>query len=1058
MIPNVADAGIHGILKGKVYDEEGDPAVGASVAILGTKKGAQVKADGSFVITNIVAGDYDVKVSFIGSEPIIKKVRISADITTEVEFSLKQDDVMAAEVLVTADKMVQKTQIGATASFSSEELANTARSGINNLIGLTAGVNTAGGGFSIRGSRTNETQIRVDGMDIGNQFSGGLGAAGTQYYPMVSQFATTEVQVMKGGFSAQYGNAMAGVVNTVVRTGRNDKYEGFVNYRTDLPSLYGSYSEGIVVQQNGSEIDVFEGGPGAQRLGQNLNEFEFGFGGPIPGLNEFLPGGSTVYFTGSYRNEQFRNASYEIYDPLGKNIGQLDNQGAWVKNLVGRALFGLSQDVQLTVGLQYGVTNLENQTYGLSYMNYLGPNQIQDRAGDMVNNPFSGVEERVAKINVTNAFVNNYFAKLNHTLSEQSFYEFRVSVSTNNDISARRSTPGSPNFFSGFDVFEPVDEVRFNGLELEEGPDRSVDIYQTPNATRLSADGLYEGTFRNINPLTGYYEGDLIGSTNNPFGMLGLGFGQHGSTGFSFREGTYFQVDGNYTNIIKDGDFSHTLKGGFEFRLFDQGLHRNNNPWNSDPNYDIYTDKFGGNIYAPNDTIREATSQPFQPYNIAAFFQDQIEYKGIIFTPGLRFEMFEPNSKYRTRFDRFYGIQEADIPETADAFADATAKFMVSPRINVSYPLTDVSVITMNYGIYYQMPQLQNMYDGINTSVLLVNGQIIGDPNLEPQRTNQYQLQYAQQLTDDIAIDISAYYNDIYNQLGYALVGITPNNFYLAQISEYGNNQGIEIELRKRATNNLGFRINYTLARVTGTADGATSNANVINDPFTQVPAFPLAPYPLARDVTHRATGIVDFVWGREEGPELFGIRPLENVNMNFTTTFRSGLPFTLTDAGSGAELSQRNIFRGPSAFFADARISKSFNLSDFFGDGVGGTNIMFYMDIFNLLNLQQVLTLYSANQDPIRPPIVDVNKVGSFDANVFYRDPDLTNPASYAPTQYDQFGERLYNENADLDGNGQVSQQERYQNFLNYAEMTLQTKPNFQAPRSVFFGMIIRF
>ncbi|MDA3842935.1 MAG: mucoidy inhibitor MuiA family protein [Candidatus Kapabacteria bacterium] len=54
---------------------------------------------------------------------------------------------------------------------------------------LTTGVSSTSNGFSIRGSRTSETQVRLDGLDIGNQFTGGAGSL----FPMVTTNQFSEV-------------------------------------------------------------------------------------------------------------------------------------------------------------------------------------------------------------------------------------------------------------------------------------------------------------------------------------------------------------------------------------------------------------------------------------------------------------------------------------------------------------------------------------------------------------------------------------------------------------------------------------------------------------------------------------------------------------------------------------------------------------------------------------------------------------------------------------------------------------------------------------------------
>src|SRR5690606_28326854 len=114
--------------------------------------------------------------------------------------------------------------VGSVTTMSNEDLTRQSGGSLASIIGMSAGVESSGGGFAIRGSRSEETQIRIDGMNVGNQFTGGFGAGGSAYFPMISAYATEEVQVISGNFAAEYGDAQGGIVNTVMRLGRTDRY------------------------------------------------------------------------------------------------------------------------------------------------------------------------------------------------------------------------------------------------------------------------------------------------------------------------------------------------------------------------------------------------------------------------------------------------------------------------------------------------------------------------------------------------------------------------------------------------------------------------------------------------------------------------------------------------------------------------------------------------------------------------------------------------------------------------------------------------------------------
>jgi hypothetical protein len=1050
LLPTDIYASVYGTLKGKVVDEDGKPAIGASVKVVGTTRGAKVKVDGEFTIVNILAGNYDILVTYTGKSDYKTNVNISADKTTEITVKMKPSSVMTQEVIVSGKKdLVSKTDNGRITTMDTKELTATARFGINQTVSLAAGVAQNGSGFSIRGARDTETQVRVDGIDVSNQFTGGFGASGAAYFPMISQFATEEVQVLTGGFGAEYGEAMGGVVNSVAKTGRLDKYEGFLVFRTDLPSLNGSQAQGISLKKdnNLNRFVPVDGGDGLKLLGENSTRVEMGFGGPLPFLDR-----SSFYMSASSLNDQFRDNGYDLKDPLGNNWGQLDNNNSQVLNLVGRAKFGLTDDIQLIVGGSFGRTSLLASSPAWLYSTNTGVGVNTD------------VQERVAKQNATNVLTSNFMVRLNHTLSENSFYEFTVSQQTNSDESARRKTYGDPDIINGYDLYKPEDNYvndnnkREGGIKPKDDPDgfgdKLIDIYQQINGVRKSTDGQFTDQFPVINPLTGFYEGLANRrATNNAWG-LPFFFNSSGNTsGFAYRYGGYLQVDGHYTIDLKDDDFGHQIKAGFEARIFNQDLHSNPNPWDGAQNTDVYSNQNGGNLYAENQETFDITSQPKSPKKISLYVTDQISFKGLIITPGLRLEYFDPNSPVRTKYAEWIKISELG---TEGLFADASAKMYLAPRINVNYPLTERSKISINYGIYYKMPELQRMYDGTNLDELY-GGSVVGNPDMKPQRSNDYQVTYDNQLTDEFMVNVAAYYKDIYNQLGYAYVQAVPVPYNLAQVSEYGSNKGLEFEIRKLPTDNFGFRFNYTIAQILGTSTGATSNVNIVNDPITQKPAFPLNEFPLDRDIRHRANLIFDLVWGNDEGPEIFGFKPLANARINISGTYRTGFPYTFTQP-NGTPLGERNALRGPDLISTDMKILKAFKMSDFFGDDFNNSRIEFYLDVTNFINRTVAVGLYSATNDPNDNGFDLYRELGTFNNITYYKEANLGNSETVAIDQYDFYGNRMYNAQADHDNNGRVTIEEVYQSYIDYTEFRIQQRPNFQAPRQIFFGVNFTF
>jgi len=1058
-LPNDAFASIHGVLKGRVVDTDGKGVIGASVRVEGTTRGAVVRnPNGEFTIANIVAGTYKVRVTAVGKTEYVVEVRIVADQTTEINVTLRDEGVTTQVIEVVAKKeMVDKTAVGSKTVLSNEELTNMAREGLASVVGMSAGVSNTGGGFEIRGSRASESQIRYNGLDIGNQFTGGFGAAGSYYAPIVSAFATEEVQVLKGSFSAEVGEALGGVVNTVPKTGRTDRYEGFLRYRTDVPALYGRQKNGLKVIQDGTRYKAIDYGEGAKLQGKNEHVIEFGVGGPLPFLNN-----STFYISSKYIYEQYRNASYKILDPIGNNLGRMPNNQMWVKNITPSFSFALTSNIKLVAGGMFGLSNWENSSRSWLYANDEGTPLMKDGKLDIENGvpTPNGIPERVAKQLVVNNQLSNLFARINHTLSESSYYELTISNNVQNEAGARRKKWEDPGYFTGFELYEPEDKYIFvlDGAKgklqrITSGQgDKIIDIYQGLTEIRYSADGYQRKDYIAKNPLTGYYEGgpNATGS-NNAYGLPNAYYTHGNASGFEFRQGSYIQIDGNYTNVFKTDEFNHNFKTGFELRFLELHRHQNSWPWDGNTFYDIYTDKWGGNLYADNEQLYKESSKPFKPFKFASYVQDQMSYKGIVLTAGLRLDLFDANSMYRTNTSKF-----TSIVFDRETFKDSELKYQLSPRINITYPITDRSNLSIAYGMYFKTPLLSNLYDNFNASRIR-SGNSLGNPNMDAEKSRQYEVAYRNQLTEDFALTVTSYFKDTYNQLGVIYVAALPDPFYLLDITEYSNARGIEIELNKRAADNIGFQINYTLSFSEGTSSSAFENAGIQIDPYSEKPTFPLATYPLDNDVRHQFNYNVFFFWRKGEGPSIGGIYPLENLNLVFTGFYQSGSPYTRLDL-NGRPISERNAERGPSYWNVDSRISKSFFLREWFGQGLKNARIELFADIRNLLNMRGPAGFYVTTGDPIDDGRTLDREVGTFSAVPLYKEATYAIAESWSSEQYDSYGNRLYNELADLDKNGIVTQFEKYQQYLKNAETSMKFRSLFRTPIRVWFGFNIYF
>ena len=299
--------GTTGNLKGKVTDvSTGESLPIVNVLIVGSGRGQVTDSKGEYFIKDITPGTYVLRVSLLGYQPIEKKnVTIEADETAVYDFKLASTDIELEGVTVVGQPpLVDVTKTAGDQTFNRDKIEQLPNlKGIEDVLGLQAGVVKFGNRTFLRGGRANETVVLVDGIPV-NDVTGRVGTAGTstvneklgQLYSgnstagvsgalSVPANAIASVSVQSSGLDAEFGNAQSGVVNITTRTG-GDRYSGTLQYRTDdLTSA--SYDEQYFA------ADV--GGP------EPITSYLLpSLGVEVPGRASFFVSGTFNQFDGAY--------------------------------------------------------------------------------------------------------------------------------------------------------------------------------------------------------------------------------------------------------------------------------------------------------------------------------------------------------------------------------------------------------------------------------------------------------------------------------------------------------------------------------------------------------------------------------------------------------------------------------------------------------------------------------------------------------------------------------------------------------------------------------------
>ncbi|MFQ5707615.1 MAG: TonB-dependent receptor domain-containing protein [bacterium] len=219
-----------GTIQGRITDgDTGEGLPGVNVLVLGTYHGAATDLQGYYEITNMSPGVYNLKISFIGYTIVQKTgVKVNASEVTTVDIAL-QPTILAfgQEVTVIGEKPLLDVEDTASRKrITSEDIGFAVVKDVKDIVSNQSGVVEMDDEIHIRGGRANENAYLLDGLSVQDPLSG------TGFGLRLSANAIEEVEVITGGFDAEYGQAMSGVVQVKTKEG-SSKYHGSLSYKLD---------------------------------------------------------------------------------------------------------------------------------------------------------------------------------------------------------------------------------------------------------------------------------------------------------------------------------------------------------------------------------------------------------------------------------------------------------------------------------------------------------------------------------------------------------------------------------------------------------------------------------------------------------------------------------------------------------------------------------------------------------------------------------------------------------------------------------------------------------
>lgn len=918
LLINFSFAGTTGKIAGRVIDKQsGEPLIGVNVLVKDSQLGAATDLDGYYTILNVSPGTYTLQALYIGyQETEIAEVVVSIDLTTKINIELSETTLEVTEVItITADRPVIKKDLTATtAVVGDDEIAALPVTEISEVLELQAGYVDG----HMRGGRTGEVAYWIDGIPVTDAYDGGNVVE-------VSKDMVQELQVVSGAFNAEYGNAMSGIVNIATKEGSN-KFGGQLN------TYIGDYFS--------TNNDIF----------WNIDDFDptaiYNFDGSIHGpiINDklfYYVNARHVYFDGWQQGKQLFNPN-----AVGGLIQLSPNEDPfWY-------VIGSDAHIDSIVNdfLLQGNPSIYNDPVKVDSMYNLLRSNNKGGKGSGEYVPMNWSEKDYAQGKLIYK-LSDVFKIMSSTIYEKvdyRDYDRAYKLNPDGDVSRHRL-----GFTQLFKISHALSPSTFYDLGL---------TYFTKKYEEYAFKNPFDS--RHIHP-------DLF-SVYDEYSFNASGMNNHRF----FRETQTYLAKFDITSQLNR---SNELKLGFEVKQHilsyeDIDLQPPTNNFFYEP---VYGSPYISPVIADESSVFTARYE-YKPKEASFYIQDKLEFDDFILNLGIRFDYFDSdgqvlsdpsdpqiNNPIRAE-NRFHDLNGNGVQDTEDInkngqldpgedlngngiidltepnvtlserekywYKDADPKFQISPRIGAAFPISARGKIYFSYGYFFQRPKFEYLFTNPDYDFEIGETAIVGNANLEPEKTISGELGIQQQVSDDLSIDATIYFRDVRDLTGtradqIAVFGESGEEYAIYKNSDFGLIKGFIVALNKRLSGGISARLDYTYQIAEGTAsepNDAQSAAANNQEPEVQL-------IPLGWDQRHTINGSISY------GSELWGFSLLGR--------YGSGLPYT-PQLGRDVSVILTNSAAKPQSVNIDLRAYR-----DFYIDKYKFTAFLRIYNLFDTLN-----------------------------------------------------------------------------------------------------------
>ncbi|MCX7983810.1 MAG: carboxypeptidase-like regulatory domain-containing protein [Bacteroidetes bacterium] len=702
------------------------------------------------------------------------------------------------------------------------------------------------------------------------------------FMPIVS--AVEEIEVITSGFDAQYGNAQSGVVNITMKEGKPDKWRSRFESRVKMP---GNKYWGP------SPFDV-KAQPYLLKLSNSnfwrYGDFSNGYQPLMNWMNMLFAGDTNVMV----------HATRVVWDKITSRDINKDYSRKLDYSFEGATGGPIDNGVTMFIAFR---SNVESPILPTEE-----PDQQRQVMGNIAFDLGSG-----AAFKVSGGYQQQYE---NYFGGGTAFYNYvwdrilgiQYRLRTNHQLGFRFTKALSAKSFY---------DIKLNSLRTENRLGSTPWYDVITDAVRNMETGTAIIT-RTGNLL--YYQ-NITGKT---FSYLGNNYGN-----FQNERTITVSLDASYTNQITT---SHLLNAGIQANY-----------------YVLRVDNIGSINSKGSITQTKYTGYPWEA---GIYVQDKMEFEGMIAKVGLRWDVWNSNNWYYEDMFNPFNVRDAqgnvtDVqdPERAPK-KKAKPVGRLQPRIGISFPVSMTTVFHLNYGTFLQRPPFQYMIGSrMNMLSTTTTPNTLGNPRLEPQSTNSYDVGVMQGLGEGFTLDVSGWYKDVKHLVEQVIFtdqirGVSYNSYFNR---DYADIRGFRVVLTKRRGVLTGS-LNYQYSVATGKSSSPVNapwgiKRDLQGNVSTDISKVPLRDVLLNFDRTHNLILTLAYATGEKWGPKFFDVYPFSSMVFSVRSFARSGRPYT--PSGQATEINTR---RTPNEYETNIRITKT--LKKFLG-----MQASIYAEIFNVFN-----------------------------------------------------------------------------------------------------------